>query len=589
MNATRQCPPEKLEQIAALMKAGKFKQALAKCEKSRRRYREDIDLLGLRASIQSAMGNTSGLQDSLRSAGKLASTYFKEKRRLDLSEHLCRMQLHYNEDNVEALRLLGLIAATMGNLEDAGKLLSRVLQLQPDYLQVKYELLDVIKKMDLLEYALELYEQLLKQHPEESRGHYEQAGVLAALGRAQGAASAYQACLAIAPTHIGALLGLGHMRKTQGNQRESIIAYQKARDCHPDNGTTWHSLSNLKTYLFEDEQIAEMETRVLKSHVKNTSSELSFHYTLGKAFEDRQQYSEAWAHYEQGYALKRQLEPYSSANNRANVDAIIHTFNKEFFQAIEGCGERDKAPIFILGMPRSGSTLVEQILASHSQVEGTSELPFINRLAQSLNCGKAKEQRYPLVLNELKPEQYGRLGQHYLKKSRAHRHENTSYFIDKMPNNFTAIGFIRAILPNAKVIDVRRSPMDVCVANLKHLYSRGHPYSYDQTDMAEYYLEYRRLMTHWDSVIPQWVLPVQYEDLVKNIEPQVRRILDFLELSWEEGCLDFHTTPRAVHTASSEQVRQPIYTNAVGFWRNYEPYLGELKEALGTEVASENR
>jgi len=274
------------------------------------------------------------------------------------------------------------------------------------------------------------------------------------------------------------------------------------------------------------------------------------------------------------------LVSYDPVQTQTINDELIEFFNADFFQDSAGQGHADPAPIFVLGLPRSGSTLVEQIIASHSQVEGTSELSYIGRLTKSLNHNRADAMRYPQVLAELQPRHFQRLGQDYLEMAARHRVEGTARFIDKMPNNFPSVGFIHSILPNAKIIDARRHPMDACVGNLRQLYARGQTFSYDQNDIGEYYLQYLRMMRHWDEVLPGKVLRVQYEDTVTDLESQVRSILDFLELPWEDNCLRFHDTERAVRTASSEQVRQPIYHSSVGFWRHYASHLGELQDIL---------
>jgi hypothetical protein len=307
---------------------------------------------------------------------------------------------------------------------------------------------------------------------------------------------------------------------------------------------------------------------------------VNFLFALAKAYEDRKDYATAWRYYEEGNAKQRLLVSYDPVLTETVNDDLVSFFNAEFFRDHAGCGNPDPSPIFILGMPRSGSTLVEQIIASHSQVEGTSELPYIGRLTKSLNRNRADGMRYPQVLSELEPRHFNRLGQNYLDMASMHRVEGTPHFIDKMPNNFPLVGFIHAILPNAKIIDARRHPLDACTGNLRQLYARGQTFSYDQTDIGEYYLQYQRMMDHWDEVLPGKVLHVQYEDVVADLATQVRRILEFLDLPFEDACVNYHDTERAVRTASSEQVRQPIYTSGIGYWRHYEPQLAELKEVL---------
>ncbi len=309
-------------------------------------------------------------------------------------------------------------------------------------------------------------------------------------------------------------------------------------------------------------------------------SRVNFLFALGKAHEDRRQYAKAWQYYEQGNAAQRMLVSYDPVQTETTNDELVDFFDQAFFDRVGTRGCPDRAPIFIVGMPRSGSTLVEQIIASHSQAEGTSELPYMGRLTRTLNRNRADGMRYPAVLGELEPRHFHMLGERYLDMAKMHRREGTPRFIDKMPNNFPLVGLIHCILPNAKIIDARRHPMDACLGNLRQLYARGQTFSYDQSDIGEYYLQYQRMMDHWDQVLPGKVLRVQYEDTVADLEAQVVRILAFLDLPWEDSCMKFHETHRPVRTASSEQVRRPIYSSSVGYWRHYEDQLEELKDVL---------
>ena len=499
--------------------------------------------------------------------------------RLDQAEKLCRQVLQKNPKHVDALRMLGLIAAAAGDLEDAEHLLRQALEYAPDHTPALFELGRVLKELDHHEQAIEVYRAITKRQPDNPKAHFRLAGVLGPAALTEQSAAAYQRCLELAPEHAGAWLGLGHMLKTLGQQEEGISAYQRCVEIEPDFGEVYYSLANLKTYRFDDAQIDEMKQRVASEAVKDIS-EVNFLFALAKAYEDRKDYAQAWHYYEQGNAKQRMLVNYDPVQTETVNNDLLAFFNKEFFAIHQEVGNPDPAPIFVLGMPRSGSTLVEQIIASHSQVEGTSELPYIGRISKSLNRNRADGMRYPKVLAELEPRHFHRLGQDYLQMAAMHRVEGSPRFIDKMPNNFPSIGLIHSILPNAKIIDARRHPMDACLGNLKQLYAKGQTFSYDQSDIGEYYLQYQRMMDHWDEVLPGKVLRVQYEDTVADLETQVRRILQYLELPWEDNCLNFHATERAVRTASSEQVRQPIYTSGVDFWRNYEPYLDELQEVL---------
>jgi tetratricopeptide (TPR) repeat protein len=495
------------------------------------------------------------------------------------AERLCRQVLQKDPRHVDALRMLALIAAATGDLDDAEHLLRQTLACAPDHVPALFDLGRVLKELDRPDDAIAVYRNLLAIEPDNPNAHYRLASVLAPAALNAEAADAYRRCLAMAPKHAGAWLGLGHMLKTLGSQQDGIAAYQRCRELEPDFGEAYYSLANLKTYRFEDNEIAEMQ-RQLERETLNDTSRVNFLFALGKAFEDRQEYEQAWRYYEEGNATQRMLVSYDPVQTETINDELVQFFNADYFHSIAGQGNPDAAPIFVLGLPRSGSTLVEQIIASHSQVEGTSELPYIGRLCKSLNHNRADAMQYPRVLAELQPRHLQRLGADYLAMAARHRVAGRARFIDKMPNNFPGVGFIHSILPNAKIIDARRHPLDACVGNLRQLYARGQTFSYDQCDLGEYYLQYVRMMAHWDEVLPGKVLRVQYEDTVADLEGQVRRILAYLELPWEDNCLHFHASDRAVRTASSEQVRQPIYTSGVGFWRNYAPHLGELQEIL---------
>lgn len=499
--------------------------------------------------------------------------------RLEEAERLCRQVLQREPRNVDALRMLGLIAAAAGDLDEAENLLRQALAEAPDHIAALFELGRVLKELERPDDAIDVYKTLIELQPDNPRAHYRLAGVLAPAALTEQSAAAYRRCLELDPRHPGAWLGLGHMLKTLGQQSEGIAAYRRCLAIEPEFGEAWFSMANLKTYRFDDAEIAEMRQR-LESDTVNETSRVNFLFALARAYEDRRDYATAWQYYEQGNARQRLLVSYDPVLTETVNDDLVAFFAGDFFRSHAGVGNPDPSPIFILGMPRSGSTLVEQIIASHSRVEGTSELPYIGRLTKSLNRNRADGMRYPEVLNELEPRHFSRLGQNYLDMARMHRVEGTPHFIDKMPNNFPLVGFIHAILPNAKIIDARRHPLDACTGNLRQLYARGQAFSYDQTDIGEYYLQYQRMMDHWDQVLPGKVLHVQYEDVVADLPRQVERILKHLGLPWEDACLDYHATQRAVRTASSEQVRQPIYTSGIGYWRHYETQLEELREVL---------
>ena len=306
-------------------------------------------------------------------------------------------------------------------------------------------------------------------------------------------------------------------------------------------------------------------------------SQVNFLFALGKAYEDRGDFDRAWTFYKTGNGKQRAEVAYDPVQTEITNDRLVEVFSSDFVQANRGVGEPDHAPIFILGLPRSGSTLLEQVLASHSQVEGTSELPYLGRIASSLNRNRAESAiNYPQAVRELRPANFQSLGQDYLAYARMHRRSGAPRFIDKMPNNFPNVGLLALILPNARIIDARRHPLDACLSCYRQLFAKGQAFTYDLTEIGEYYLQYQRMMDHWAEVLPGRVLTVQYEEVVTDFETQVRRLLEFCGLSWEDACLRFYESDRPVRTPSAEQVRQPIYDRSVGHWRNYAHHLDEL-------------
>ena len=365
------------------------------------------------------------------------------------------------------------------------------------------------------------------------------------------------------------------------NQRQQE-AIEADRDCirlKPDKGETYWSLANLKTYQLTDADIEEMQSRV-ESGGLTDESHVNFLFALAKAYEDRGDFDKAWDYYSEGNSIRRMLERYDPVQTEVQNDAIVTVFDEALFEVKAGLGNPDRAPIFVVGLPRSGSTLIEQILASHSMVEGTSELPYVRQVEHSLSKNRADGVNYPEAVRELAEPHFKSLGQDYLDAAQLHRTEGAPRFIDKMPNNFPSVGFVHLILPNAKIVDARRYPLDACLSCYRQLFGRGQSFTYDLTDIGEYFLQYQRMMDHWHEVIPGRVLTVQYEDMVTDFEAQVRRLLAYCDLPWEEACLHFHETERPVRTASSEQVRQPVYLKSVNFWRSHERHLGELIDVL---------
>ncbi len=508
----------------------------------------------------------------------LAAEHHREGR-LEEAESLYRRVLRQQPDNVDALRLLGMLAFAAGRPDEAERLLARAIALAPDFAGAHLDLGRVYKEQDRYEEAIESLRRAIELEPGKPQAHYLLGATLAPAALTYEALAAYERCLELKPDHAAARLGLGHVLKAVGRQAEAVAAYRECLRLKPDNGETYWSLANLKTYRFEDAELAAMEARVTAGGLSD-QSEVNFLFALAKACEDRGAYERAFDFYARGNARQRSLVNYDPVQTELLNDRLIEVFSREFIDSRQGAGLPDRSPIFIVGLPRSGSTLLEQILASHSQVEGTSELPYLGRVATWLNRNRADGLNYPEAVRELEIGHFASLGRDYLERTLMHRRERAPRFIDKMPNNFPNLGFLALILPQAKIIDARRHPLDACFGCYRQLFAKGQAFTYDLTEIGEYYLQYQRMLDHWAGALPGRVLTVQYEEVVADLEGQARRLLEFCELPWEDACLRFYETERPVRTASSEQVRQPIYRRSVGFWRNYEAHLGELIEVL---------
>jgi len=506
----------------------------------------------------------------------LAAEHHKEGR-TEEAERLYRRVLRDNPRNVDALRLLAQLAAKSGRGDDAEVLLERAVEIAPDFVQALLDLGQLRKEEDRYGEALDCFDRVLALEPTHPQAHFLRAGTLARASFTHEAVDAYRRCLELRPTHLGARLGLGHVLKAVGDYEGSVASYDACIRQAPDFGETYWSLANLKTYRFDDATIAEMEKRTASGNVQ---SDVNFLFALAKAYEDRGDYERAWDAYRRGNEKQRAEVAYDPVQTEVMNDRLVAAYDEEFMATRREAGNLDAAPIFILGLPRSGSTLLEQILASHSQVEGTAELPYIGRLATSLNRNQSTGMNYPEAMRELAPANLCALGAEYLALASMHRRSGAPRFIDKMPNNFPNAAFIAAILPNSRIVDARRHPLDACLSNYRQLFAKGQAFTYDLTEIGEYYLQYQRMMDHWARVIPGRVLTVQYEEVVADFEAQVRRLLDFCGLPFEEACLRFYESERPVRTPSAEQVRQPIYDRSVGHWRHYEKYLGELIDVL---------
>lgn len=409
---------------------------------------------------------------------------------------------------------------------------------------------------------------LSEQTEQDAKAQYLYARALVKMGRTDDAIEAYRRALKFRPAHAATLLGLGHALKTNGQLADAVSTYRSCLALRPDSGEIYWSLANLKTYPLTAIDIEAMACAVAKNEHLSDSSRMHFYFALAKAREDTGEFDRAWQYYQRGNQLQRQQQRYDSRRTMARFDNVIETFGKPFPAYNPGRGNQSSTPIFIVGLPRSGSTLIEQILASHSQVEGTAELPYLGRVARSVNRKIPSEGLYR------------DLGQQYLDLAENHCHLNKPFFTDKNPNNFIHIGLLRQILPNAKIIDARRYPLDAALGCYRQLFARGQSFSSGLADIGNYSLQYHRVMDHWHEVLPGAVHTVQYEELVTNFEQQVRALLDYCGLPFERACMNFFETDRAVRTASCAQVRQPLHRNALHFWRNYQPQLGQLIEIM---------
>ena len=497
------------------------------------------------------------------------------------AEQLVRAHLQQQPRDIEAMRLLGRIGMRLDVLDDAEFLLESVLAFAPDYHAARYDYAQVLIQRHKYAQALQQAETLLRAEPHSRNYRILRANALVGLGDHEGALERYRELLAETPENPELHLSIAHALKTLGRQAEAIESYHAAAQAQPSFGDAYWSLANLKTYRFGDAELARMRSQVERPDI-GAADRYHLCFALGKALEDRGEYAPAFAYYVRGNALKRAEAPYSPLPLERSVDRHLETFSAEFLAARRGCGSPRADPIFIVGLPRAGSTLLEQILASHSQVEGTMELADIPRLVQHLSGREqhGEEPRYPAVLREVPPERLAAYGAKYLVDTTVYR-SGRPFFIDKLPNNFRHVGLIHLILPNARIIDARREAMACCFSNFKQLFASGQEFAYGLEDLGRYYRAYRRLMAHWDAVLPGKVLRVQHETLVRDFEPQVRRLLEFLGLPFEPACLEFHATQRSVRTASSEQVRRPLFSEGLEQWRHFEPWLGPLRAALG--------
>ena len=510
----------------------------------------------------------------------VAATDLLAQRKLLKAETLCRQFLQKVPRHVEAMRLLADIGVRLGAMDDAEFLLESAVLFEPDNQQVRIDYVQVLRKRQKFANALAQAKLLLDSAQDNPQFQSLYAIELMQTGDYTGALGYFDKVLARLPGDAITLTSRGHALKTSGQQQEAVESYRMALAGHPDHGEAYYSLANLKTYRFTAAEISRMQQQE-GSVSANPMSQVYLMFALGKAHEDLGEYSTAFNYYRQGNGLKRAQSGYDAQKMGVELQAQATFFSKDVFASRPDSGDPACDPIFIVGLPRAGSTLLEQILASHSLVDGTLELPNILSIAQSLRRRGQEEgnAEYPAIIADMSILKLRELGEKYLAETAIHR-QDAPYFIDKMPNNFRHVGLIKLILPNAKIIDARRHPMACCFSGYKQLFAEGQEFSYDLDDLSSYYRDYVALMDHWQTVLPSDVLQVNYEQVVGDLEGQVRRILDYCGLPFEPQTLQFHDTERSVRTASSEQVRQPLYRGGLDQWRHFSEQLQPLEEQL---------
>lgn len=540
------------------------------------------------ATLFSSLGNQAAAAQAKAQLTRLqampkhlvAATDLMSQGKLIKAESLCRKFLQKNPRHVEGMRLLADIGQQLGALDEAEFLLESAIAFEPNNKQVRIDYIGVLRKRQQFIRALAEAKKLLEQAPENLQFQSIVAIELMQTGDYDSALQYFEKVLARLPNDPITLTSKGHTLKTQGHYQQAVDAYKAALAARPQHGEAYYSLANLKTYQFSDDEIDRMHQQENRSD-HTLMERVYLYFSLGKAYEDSGEFSKSFEYYQQGNTLKGKSSNYDAAKMTVELMAQRDVCTADLFSGHQGHGSPAADPIFILGLPRAGSTMLEQILSSHSQVDGTLELPNILSMAQKLRRrgGQAGNKSYPDVLAEISAEELRLLGEQFIADTNIHR-KGAVFFIDKMPNNFRHIGLIKLILPNAKIIDARRHPMACCFSVYKQLFAEGQAFSYSLNDIGQYYTDYVNLMNHWDKVLPGQILRVHYERVVEDLEHQVRRILDFCGLPFESACLSFHETKRSVRTASSEQVRQPIYRSGLEQWRNYSANLTMLENQL---------
>jgi tetratricopeptide (TPR) repeat protein len=539
---------------------------------------DHLTAMGDRAGADAAYANH--IKVSTRDPRLLVPAAALCENRIPEAERLLKRHLKQFPTDVAAIRMLAEVAARLGRLSDAETLLARCLELAPGFVAARNNYALILHRQNKTVESLEQVDRLLAVEPRNPVARNLKAAVLNRIGEYEQSLGIYEEVLAEYPQQAKVWMSYGHALKTSGRQPESVDAYRRTIELSPQLGEAWWSLANLKTFRFTPAEIEAMRAQLARTDI-SAEDRFHFQFALGKALEDAKDFARSFEHYAEGNRLRRAAIHYDADRTSASVRRSRRLFSANFLAARAGASPAD--PIFIVGLPRAGSTLVEQILASHSLVEGTMELPDITAIVQSLTNSRehGDGSRYPEVVARLGMDELRALGERYLAQTRIQRKSGAPFFVDKMPNNWAYVGLIALMLPNAKIIDARRHPMSCCFSGFKQHFARGQHFSYSLEDIGRYYRDYVELMAHFDAVLPGRIHRVVYERMVEDTEAEVRKLLAYCGLPFEDACLRFYENERAVRTASSEQVRQPIFRDAVEHWRNYEPWLGPLKTALG--------
>ena len=505
---------------------------------------------------------------------------FIHEGKLKKADDLCRFYLQNSPHHIDGMKLLATICSELHVYDDAEFLLESCLEFEPDNLDTLIQYINILIKRQKYGSALDHAKIMYSKFTDDINAEITYAVTLQQTDNQIEALDLYKKILEKNPANSQLYLSCGHLYKNFGEIENSIISYKKSYEINNFCGDAYWSLANLKTYNFDDSEIKKLEEMVLDEYI-NDEEKIYMHFALGKAYEDASEYDRSFSHYKKGNDLKLPYTKYETKDFINECSNQKEVCTEDLFNIKKGWGHSSNEPIFILGLPRVGSTLVEQILASHSMVDATHELPNILATSHKLNLRRAqnKQSRYPDILLSLSAPQLKLIGENYINDSEVFRKDGV-YFIDKMPNNFRHIGLIKLILPNAKIIDIRRNSMSACFSCYKQLFAEGQEFTYSLERLGNYYNNYIDLMDHWNKVLPNQILSVNYEDLVNNFEFTVKQILDYCKLPFEDACIEFYKSKRSVKTPSAQQVRQPIYKSGLDYWKNYDPYLDELKKHL---------